>query len=281
MTDSASLPQKIVKSLDREVRNQLELASAITHPGESGRARENVIAEFIRKLIPRSFGIDTGFVIDSQGGISRQVDIIIYRTDYHPVFEIGGVKHFMVESVVAVIENKASINTVARLKEALESIASVKRLDRTNQGGNKIVRADTAPCLVQKGEFKHQVFGAIVAQKSLSKLKLSQELLNFLRSNGRHLWFNMYVDVNAFTASYMRPRKEGDSVSSAQSDMTMATPSEADRLCVTDISDPNSTPPLADLAQELVNFLRVAPLVDFSPTAYLWSQTGRMNWYKI
>ena len=79
--DSLPLPKKIVESLDKEVRNQLELASAISHPGESGRARENVIAAFLRKLVPKSFGIDTGFVIDSQGQVSRQVDIVLYRTD--------------------------------------------------------------------------------------------------------------------------------------------------------------------------------------------------------
>ena len=70
-----ALPRTIVKALDEEVQTKLKLAKAITHPGESGRARENIIAEFLRKLVPQSIGIDTGFVIDSQGGISKQIDI--------------------------------------------------------------------------------------------------------------------------------------------------------------------------------------------------------------
>lgn len=276
-----SLPKKIMDSLVQEVHNQLRLATAIKHPGESGRARENALAAFIRRLVPRSFGVDTGFVIDSQGEISRQIDIVIYRTDYHPVFEIGGVKHFLVESVVAVIENKARITTRAQLKSALENIRSVKKLDRSNQGGNKIVRADESGPVVSKSEFKHQVFGAIVTQKSLSKPKLSQELLNYLRSSDRTVWFNLYIDVNSFTASYSKKRKEGDSVSSAEDTLATVVPSEAERLYITDKADPNFVPPLADLAQELVNLLRVAPLIDFLPTAYLWKQTGKLTWYKI
>ena len=50
-------------------------------------------------MLPAELGIDTGFVIDAAGGVSKQIDIVIYRTSYHPVFEIGGVKYFLVESV--------------------------------------------------------------------------------------------------------------------------------------------------------------------------------------
>lgn len=281
MTSTPLLPKKILESLDREVRNQWELARAIGHPGEQGRALENIIIAFIRRLIPKLYAVDTGFVIDSQGNISRQIDMVIYRTDYHPVFEIGGVKHFLVESVVAVIENKARIDTVARLEGALENIASVKRLDRTNKGQNIVVRAHLAGLPLQRDEFKHQVFGAIVTQKSLSEAKLSQALLKFLRANDRSIWFNLYVDLNRFSASYMRHIGTDDSVSNTQSIEITVVPSEAECLYITDNSASNYVPPLADLAQELVNLLRVAPLVDFLPSAYLWRQAGKLTWYKI
>ena len=103
------LTDDIRSALNREVLTELDLARAISHPGESGRAREQIIAAFLDRLLPHSFSISTGFVIDATGAISRQIDIIIYRNDYHPVFEIGGIKHFLVESVAVVIENKASI----------------------------------------------------------------------------------------------------------------------------------------------------------------------------
>ena len=44
---------------------------------------EQIIAAFLGRLLPSSFSISTGFVIDAAGGISRQIDIVIYRNDYH------------------------------------------------------------------------------------------------------------------------------------------------------------------------------------------------------
>jgi hypothetical protein len=130
------VPATILRALARDTLEQLRLATEIEHPGESGRAREQILTEFIRRLIPSSFGVSTGFVVDAVGGKSRQMDVVVYRTDYAPVLEIGGVKHFLVESVVAVLEVKAAINTEARLAQALDNIASVKALDRTNRGRN-------------------------------------------------------------------------------------------------------------------------------------------------
>jgi hypothetical protein len=67
--------------------------------------------------------VSTGFVVDALGGKSKQIDVVVYRTDYAPVFEIGRVKHFLVESVVAVLEVKAAIDSQADLTRALENIA--------------------------------------------------------------------------------------------------------------------------------------------------------------
>src|SRR5215472_8229321 len=135
----APLVSEILQSLNREVINQLDLAGAIEHPGENGRAREQIITSYLHRMVPREFGIDTGFVFDACGNISRQIDVVIYRIGYHPVFEIGGIKHFMVESVVAVLENKASIGSRDKLQSAPDNTKSVKTLDRTNGGTNYLV----------------------------------------------------------------------------------------------------------------------------------------------
>ncbi len=87
--------------------------------------------------VDRSQGVrPTGFVIDGSGSVSGQVDLVLYRNDYYPIFEIGGVKHFPVESVVAVFEIKASTDSKNKLQGALDQIESVKALDRTGGGTN-------------------------------------------------------------------------------------------------------------------------------------------------
>lgn len=268
----SDLIKTILTSLNKEVINSLDLAKSITHPGESGRAREQIIADFFRRFLPSNFGISTGFVIDAAGGISRQIDLVIYRSDYHPVFEIGGIKHFLAESVVAVMENKASTASTEKLSQALENIKSVKQLDRTGGGENYKVVGSWQAGKVSPNSFDDQVFGVILTEESLKRDTLRQELLKFLQSTPRSYWPNFYADVRHLAAFYLR--------STEPAEITVR-PEEASFLAVTDDTSDNFVPPLIELASELLDFLRVAPLVDYRKTAYLLSGGGRMNWWKI
>lgn len=268
-----SLTRNILDALNRQVLNELDLAKAISHPGESGRAREQIISAFFSRLLPRSFGISTGFIIDTTGTVSRQIDLVIYRNDYHPVFEIGGIKHFPVESVVVVMENKASIAGTNALRQALENIKSVKVLDRTNRGKNYTLIGSQQGLPCDPDDFQHQIFGAIVTEQSLSRETLKQELFNFLRANPvRNHWPNVYTDVRNLTATYLK------SVDPAE---PTAIPSEAQYLGLTDSSSDNFVPPLIELTFEVMNFLRVAPRIDYKPTDYLLAGSGKIDWWKI
>ncbi|MBI2125760.1 MAG: hypothetical protein HYU02_00365 [Thaumarchaeota archaeon] len=241
-------------TLNEEVLSKLRLAKTIEHPGESGIAREHVLADFFRKLLPESFGIGTGFVIDATGGKSRQIDLIIYRKDYHPVFEIGGVRHFMVESVIVVMENKASLASTDALLKGLENIKSVKMLDRTNRGKNYTIIGSDKSINVNPDLFYHQIFGAILTEDSLSIHSLRDELLGFLRSSPRKHWPNFYADVRNMAAYYL---------DSGNPHGVTYDPNKAKYLFISDRQSEIFIPPLIELACELVNFLRVAPLVDF------------------
>src|SRR5437870_3744205 len=129
----SKLIRSMMRNLNREIIDDLKLARNVKHPGEGGRARENAIVEFLEKLVPKNFQVSTGFVIDALGNISPQIDIVISRRGYHPVFEVGGVKHFMIESVHAVVENKSRITDRATLTDALGKIKSVKKMDRAKK----------------------------------------------------------------------------------------------------------------------------------------------------
>src|SRR5688500_17547954 len=120
--ESKNISFNVVRALGKEVLSQLHLVDSISHPSETGRARESIIRSFLRAFVPPAYGIDTGFVVDAHGRICKQVDIVVYRTGYHPVFEIGGVRQFLIESVAAVIENKARISDEQTLRSALANI---------------------------------------------------------------------------------------------------------------------------------------------------------------
>lgn len=251
---SGIIPQ-ILAAMDREVLNDLELTRSIAHPGEGGRARENILKLFLRRIVPEAFGISTGFVIDVHGSISRQIDVVVHRRYYHPLLRIGGIDHFMVESVLAVLEVKASITSTIRLYEALDNIKSVKALDRS--GGNRnIVLIDRFPgAALDPDNFAHQVFGAIVTEDSLTSGNLQTQLVEFIQAHPRTLWPNLYVDVNRLSVAYR-----------CRDGKIYAKPQDATGLVLWE--ENRSWTPLVELAFELVNYLRVAPLVDYSATSY-------------
>lgn len=266
------LTKNILYSLNREVLNQLDLANSIAQPAENGRAREQIMADFFRRLLPQSFSMSTGFVIDAVGGISKQIDLLIYRNDYHPVFHIGSICYFPIESVVVVIENKASITGTKTLNQAFENIKSVKVLDRTNRGKNYLVTGSQIGSQVDPDEFQHQVFGAILTEQSLSRETLRQEFFNFMKSNLRNTWPNFYADVRNLSVTYLK------SIDPVQ---VTAIPNEAIYLGITDGTSEEFVPPLIELTMEIMNLLRVAPLIDYKTTDYLSASGGKIDWWKI
>ncbi len=245
----------LLDALNDEVMTELSLVDRIAHPGENGRAREGIISNFLRRIVPAAFGISTGFVVDTRGSTSKQTDIIVHWLGRHPVFVVGGVNFFPIEGVAAVIENKAAITSVAVLTEALEAVASVKRLERTSN----ILPTERNP--VMSAFYPHQVFGAIIAQRSLTERILRGRLLEFLRTNDRTIWPNFYVTVDR------------QAVMLGGSDLAKREPSEARFLLFTP-DRATQPPPLVQLASELCTFLAMAERFPYRPSAYL-GETGQ------
>lgn len=262
-----SLPYEVLRAAEREVVQQLRLAAEIGHPGERGGAREEVIRAFLRRFVPPGLGVDTGFVLDCHGNRSRQIDIVIYRTDYHPIFVVGNVAHFMIEAVVAVIENKSSITDTATLTMALENIESVKTLDRSCGGRNYIVmdfhgRGDTIDPL----DAQHGVWGAVIAQQSLTTETLMNELNTFNRERPRQHWIDAYVDTERFTVMYGRVTDGGLA--------RALDPRDAECFLLTKVGAESAERPLVDLAYLLADKLRTAATVDYAVDAYFKASTA-------
>lgn len=265
-----SVPHAVLRAAEEEVRRNLSVAETIRHPGESGRAREEVIRHFLRSFVPSAYGVDTGFVVDANGQSSKQIDIVIHRTDYHPTFVVGGVKHFMVESVVAVIENKASISSTKRLQQALQNIESVKTLDRSGGGRNYVVMDfhGRGPDVDNRTP-QHQVWGAILTQASLAPDTLLAQLEEFCNCRPRHLWPDSYVDVEHFALLYLHSNE------AAGLSLTLY-PAHADRLVRTDPSNPQCERPLIDFARLLADRLRTGAIIDFDASRYFNASTGHV-----
>ena len=66
-----------IPNLFASVGKQMWLAlneALVSHPGELGTSREEVIREVFRKYLPGRYAVSTGFVFDHSGATSKQID---------------------------------------------------------------------------------------------------------------------------------------------------------------------------------------------------------------
>ena len=98
------------------------------HPGEFGMYREKICANFLKFLMPSNFEIGSGFLINESGGISTQIDLIIYEPSITPLIKSKEmIRFFPVESTVGIGEVKSDLDKRG-LKDALNKLGRNKRL---------------------------------------------------------------------------------------------------------------------------------------------------------
>lgn len=106
--------------------------TVVAHPGTLGDATELDWRGMLTDFLPRRYGVAKAFVIDVDGNMSHQLDIVIHDRHYSPLlFEVGGAHFIPAESVYAVFEIKQAFNK-GHIEYAGDKIASVRKLRRTS-----------------------------------------------------------------------------------------------------------------------------------------------------
>lgn len=122
----------IFLGLQEQMRGRLTLNRKIlSHPVAKGDASELEWIDMLVSYLPSRYRADKAFVIDCEGAISDQIDIVIYDRHYSPfILKQNGATYIPAESVYAVIEVKPTL-TAANIDYASKKAASVRRLKRT------------------------------------------------------------------------------------------------------------------------------------------------------
>lgn len=103
----------------------------IHHQGCKGDATEDKWIEFFRTYLPKRYNVDKAMVIDHEGNVSQQIDIVLYDVFYTPfIFNHDGFKYIPAEGVYAVFEVKQDIKN--NIEYAGQKIESVRKLKRTS-----------------------------------------------------------------------------------------------------------------------------------------------------
>lgn len=118
-----------------ELAFKIQRANAsITHPGAKGAVNEEHWLEIFRSYLPNRYEVASAFIIDSLGGRSQQIDLVVYDRHYTPtLLDQQSHRYVPAEAVYAVFECKPQLDK-AYLEYAGEKAASVRKLHRTSVG---------------------------------------------------------------------------------------------------------------------------------------------------
>lgn len=125
--------KEIMRGLQAQMDAKLSLSrKTLSHPVTVGDYSELEWLGLLSEYLPKRYCVDKGFVVDSKGSVSDQIDIIVFDRQYTPfVFHQNGAKYIPAEAVYAIIECKQDISP-ANLKYAARKAKSVRLLRRTS-----------------------------------------------------------------------------------------------------------------------------------------------------
>lgn len=109
------------------------------HWGEDGRYKEIILMNYLRKILPSNVSVGTGFVKNSNGELTNQIDIIIYKEMSPRLFSEGDFVVVMPESVLGIIEVK-STSTTTVLTSKKNNLSVIQKAERNGKiiGSKKI-----------------------------------------------------------------------------------------------------------------------------------------------
>ena len=120
--------------LQNDLASRLQSSRAILEHGTAkGTEAEEGWCRMLADYLPRRYRVSKGLVIDSAGGRSDEIDLIIHDRQYSPfLLNLNlGALYIPAESVYAVFEVKQDLSA-RTVDYAIAKAASVRRLKRTS-----------------------------------------------------------------------------------------------------------------------------------------------------
>lgn len=106
--------------------------AAFGHPGTKGEVSEKEWIQLLNTHLPERYQVDKAFVIDCEGNISEQIDIVVYDRHFTPVLYFQNNERLIpAESIYAVFEVKQDLST-EHVAYASQKVGSVRGLKRTS-----------------------------------------------------------------------------------------------------------------------------------------------------
>lgn len=104
------------------------ITKQIKHNGVKGSSREDLLKDYLKKLLPEKYSISSGIIIDNNQKQSKQQDFIIHDAFNCPsFFKTESNSILPIESVYATIEVKSTLD-YSTLEQSVKNVESVRNL---------------------------------------------------------------------------------------------------------------------------------------------------------
>jgi len=216
----------------------------ISHPGEKGAAREDVLIEFLRDYLPDRIGVSSGFVVDHEGNVSPQCDVILFDKQSAPVFKISDtVRLLPAETVFETIEVKSSLDA-RELDDATSKFEKIVALSKSAEPSEAMLGGYSLSHLF-KGAISHKpgwIPSGIFAFESQSLHSLGKHLVDGLVQ--RRAWPRYVISLR--DGSLLWGRDDG----SGATDLAFGASKQTRGILI----DPTVNSPLSVLYMMVMNF---------------------------
>lgn len=182
------------------------ISKNIPHLAQRGEGREEILIKLLEEYLPGRFGVDSGFIFDVHGNVSKQTDLIIYDKFIAPRFKIAGQKYaYPCESVVAAGEVKTFLGA-EELRDSVEKMVCVRKLDRTGAGNNRVRMGYHYKMNNEKLNPQlhncDSIWTFIFSSDSQLLPTLADGFIKNCSEHERHLWPNIICVLNKGIVSY-------------------------------------------------------------------------------
>ncbi|MGX9727947.1 MAG: DUF6602 domain-containing protein [Candidatus Electronema sp. VV] len=126
-----------------KIDNIIQLAESVgslRHNSTAGALREQYLSEFLREIVPDTVSVTSGFIADSFGNISPQLDLIVTKKSLLPLVTMkDGLSIVPVESAILAAEIKSNL-TLSDLDQVKKQNKAISELKPTVQDKDGLVR---------------------------------------------------------------------------------------------------------------------------------------------
>ena len=150
-------------------------SAIVNHAPSLGDAAEMALEGILKKYLPQRYSVSRGFVIDSEGNSSKQIDVIISDAHNTPIlYNDERTRLVPCECVYATIEVKVQLNK-SETKKAFANMQSIRNLKTASHSGH------CKDCDMYGRKWKSRPMNCFIfafESVSLQNIKLSMDLIH-------------------------------------------------------------------------------------------------------